>query len=148
MESELQTYFSKTISNKVINAIKNFSENYAIINEAPYLIDSIYETKLTELNSIFKQNKDIIKIVKSKQYDMSALCYLKPEELDPVKYKGILEKKEKIEYKKNNQATTDVFTCKKCKSTKCIVTEKQTRSGDEPATTFVNCVVCDYNFRF
>jgi len=147
-EEELLQYFSKTVSNKVIKQIKIFSEKYAKINDAEYLIDNIFQTKLSELNCIFKINTDIIKTIKSKKFDITTLCYLKPEELNPNKYKTILEKKEKEEYQKNNQVTTDVFKCKKCKSNKCIVTEKQTRSGDEPATTFVNCVVCDYSFRF
>ena len=147
-EKELFEYFSKTVSNKIINQVKLFSEDYAKINDAEYLIDNIYQTKLSELNSIFKINTDIIKTVKSRKFNISTLCYLKPEELNPDKYKSLLEKREKEEYKKNNQVTTDVFKCKKCKSKKCIVTEKQTRSGDEPATTFVNCVVCDYSFRF
>ena len=30
----------------------------------------------------------------------------------------------------------------------CQVTQKQTRSGDEPATTFVECIECGFMFKF
>jgi hypothetical protein len=66
-EKELLEYFSKTISTKIIKQVKNFSEEYAKINDAQFLIDNIYQTKLSELNSIFKINTDIIKTVKSRK---------------------------------------------------------------------------------
>ena len=46
----------------------------------------------------------------------------------------------------NNQPTSNVYRCKKCKKNKCQVTQRQTRSADEPATTFVKCIECDYEF--
>ncbi|TRY92338.1 hypothetical protein DNTS_013307 [Danionella cerebrum] len=37
---------------------------------------------------------------------------------------------------------TDLFTCGKCKKKKCTYTQVQTRSADEPMTTFVFCNEC------
>lgn len=37
---------------------------------------------------------------------------------------------------------TDMFKCNKCKSSKCTYTQLQTRSSDEPMTTFVCCLSC------
>uniref|UniRef100_A0A673LBT7 Transcription elongation factor n=1 Tax=Sinocyclocheilus rhinocerous TaxID=307959 RepID=A0A673LBT7_9TELE len=37
---------------------------------------------------------------------------------------------------------TDLFTCGKCKKKKCTYTQVQTRSADEPMTTFVFCTEC------
>ena len=39
-------------------------------------------------------------------------------------------------------AATDQFTCYKCKSNKCTYYQLQTRSADEPMTTFINCLNC------
>ena len=50
------------------------------------------------------------------------------------------------EYRKNNKATSDAFTCPKCKATKSEVTQKQVRSGDEPATIFIKCVECGFSY--
>ena len=40
------------------------------------------------------------------------------------------------------------FTCKKCKSKKTTYTQAQTRSADEPMTTFVTCLSCDFRWKF
>ena len=40
------------------------------------------------------------------------------------------------------QASTDMFKCGKCKQRKTTYYQMQTRSADEPMTTFVTCVHC------
>lgn len=45
-------------------------------------------------------------------------------------------------------AETEMFTCSKCKQKKCTYTQMQTRSCDEPMTTFVHCTVCGNRWRF
>ncbi|KAJ6632470.1 transcription elongation factor [Mycena sp. CBHHK59/15] len=41
------------------------------------------------------------------------------------------------------QAETTAFQCSKCKQRKCRYRQAQTRSADEPMTTFVTCVNCN-----
>lgn len=43
---------------------------------------------------------------------------------------------------------TDLFTCGKCKGKKCTYTQVQTRSADEPMTTFVFCNDCGNRWKF
>ena len=45
-------------------------------------------------------------------------------------------------------ASTDMFQCGKCKQRKCTYYQMQTRSADEPMTTFVTCTVCDNRWKF
>jgi transcription elongation factor S-II len=45
-------------------------------------------------------------------------------------------------------ADTDMFTCGRCKQKKCTYTQLQTRSCDEPMTTFVTCTVCGLVWKF
>ncbi|PXF50158.1 Transcription elongation factor TFIIS [Gracilariopsis chorda] len=45
-------------------------------------------------------------------------------------------------------ASTDRFKCGKCKQRKCTYYQMQTRSADEPLTTFVTCVNCNNRWRF
>ena len=42
------------------------------------------------------------------------------------------------------QVTTDEFKCGKCGKRKCTYYQKQTRSSDEPMTTFITCVNCGH----
>ncbi|KAJ7666929.1 transcription factor S-II, central domain-containing protein [Mycena polygramma] len=46
------------------------------------------------------------------------------------------------------QAETSAFQCSKCKQRKCRYRQQQTRSADEPMTTFVTCVNCNNRWKF
>jgi transcription elongation factor S-II len=46
------------------------------------------------------------------------------------------------------QAETDAFQCGRCKQRKCRYRQAQTRSADEPMTTFVTCTVCGNRWKF
>jgi len=46
------------------------------------------------------------------------------------------------------QAETDAFQCGRCKQRKCRYRQAQTRSADEPMTTFVTCVNCNNRWKF
>ena len=45
-------------------------------------------------------------------------------------------------FETNIEASTDTFTCRKCKSKKCTYMQIQTRSADEPMTLYVTCIEC------
>ncbi|VDP16863.1 unnamed protein product [Schistosoma margrebowiei] len=42
---------------------------------------------------------------------------------------------------------TDLLRCGKCKQTKCTYNQVQTRSADEPMTTFVYCNNCGHRWK-
>ena len=130
--------------------IYEFSKSYAIDNNTPYLVESIYADKLNQLICILKSDKlaSILKSLKNKDFEAKSIAFLKPEELNPEKFEKIIKKKELEEHKKNNKATTNAFKCSKCGKRKCVVEEKQIRSGDEPATVFVECKECGHKFSF
>ena len=76
---------------------------------------------------------------------------LKPEnigfmthrELYPEKWAELdLINKSKCNIEDNNQVSDGLFKCAKCKSMKTTYTQVQTRSADEPMTTFVFCTNC------
>ncbi|RDX70531.1 Transcription elongation factor TFIIS, partial [Mucuna pruriens] len=46
------------------------------------------------------------------------------------------------------KATTDQFKCGRCGQRKCTYYQMQTRSADEPMTTYVTCVVCSNRWKF
>jgi len=149
-KKNLSKYISSEYTNKVEESINKFSENYANANDTPYLIEQIYQTKFEEILKLIidKENPFILNSIKENKIDLSQIAFMKPDELNPEKYDKIMKKKNQEEYKKNNQATSNVFECKKCKNRKCQVTQRQTRAADEPATTFVTCMECGYEFSF
>ena len=142
--TNLEKYVSKKLAVEIEKGIDDFSKNYADINDTPYLQNEIYKTKLDEILNALSINNTIATNIE----DAYKLAFLQPEELYPNKYDILLKKKEIKEYKKNDIKASTVFKCSKCKKNKCSVSQKQTRAGDEPATTFVTCLECNYTFSF
>jgi len=137
-------------SNKIEESIFNFSVDYATVNETPYLIEQIYETKVDDIIKLLhnKGNDYFLKAIKEEQINLDQIAFMKPDELNPEKYDKIIKKKSVEQDKIDNQATSNVYECKKCKNRKCSVTQRQTRAADEPATTFVKCKECGYEWAF
>ena len=46
------------------------------------------------------------------------------------------------------EAETDAFQCGRCKQRKTRYYQMQTRSADEPMTTFVTCTNCNHKWKF
>ena len=67
------------------------------------------------------------------------------QEMRPSIWKELIDAKKKRDenmFTPAITATTDQFTCGKCKTKKCSYYQLQTRSADEPMTTFVSCLNC------
>jgi len=63
-----------------------------------------------------------------------------PERWDEmIRVKSI---RDKGKFEINLEATTDTFTCRKCKSKKCSYYQMQTKSADEPMTCYISCLEC------
>jgi len=134
-------------SKNIENSIYNFSIEYATINNTPYIIESIYETKINEIYDLLNKKNNLIQILNNNKIDSKNIAFMKPEELDPDKYESIIKKKELEEYNKNTESN-NTFTCSKCKQSKVKISQLQTRSGDEPPTIFVKCLECGHTFKF
>ena len=50
-------------------------------------------------------------------------------------------------YEENLASATDEFKCYKCSKRQCTYYQLQTRSADEPMTTFVTCLNCGNNWK-
>jgi transcription elongation factor S-II len=73
------------------------------------------------------------------------VAFMTHQELAPEKWAELIEaksKRDKNKFETNIAAATDVFTCRKCKSNQCTYYQMQTRSDDEPMTTFCSCCNC------
>jgi DNA-directed RNA polymerase subunit M/transcription elongation factor TFIIS len=150
IEKKIAKVVGDKIAKDIENSIYKYSKEYAEIQDTPYLLEQIYDDKANQiLCQILNQESNYLtKALKDKKIDGSNIAFMKPEELDPEKYESIIKKREMEEYKKNNTSGTSAFTCVKCKKSRCQVSQKQTRAGDEPPTTFVTCLECGHTFKF
>ena len=143
MKSEFHEKFSDIIRDKS-NRVKiyNFLQNYTkeqITNESDYeeLLYYIFYELHVEWN-IFPSLKELFSTIKKKKFAYNHGNY------DLVR-REIQEEEDFI----MNPPMVDegVIQCKKCKSSRTISFNKQTRSGDEAVSVFVRCVDCGAQFR-
>lgn len=65
-----------------------------------------------------------------------------------LKHKDIERRKEIAKAKLDQEACKgSMFKCSRCKSDRCHYYQMQTRSADEPMTTFVTCLECDKRWK-
>tara|TARA_B110000208_G_scaffold187498_1_gene245581 strand:- start:128 stop:610 length:483 start_codon:yes stop_codon:yes gene_type:complete len=149
--------FSKIIKDKkkvkiIENSINEFTDKYCLINNINEYKINIYIDKfnliLQNINNEINNKYLLDQILNNKEFNLNSIAFLSASEIFPDNWKKIIDRINLIEEKKKNIATTDIYTCRKCKQSRCIVHQKQTRSADEPMTTFVNCIVCGYAWKF
>jgi transcription elongation factor S-II len=156
METELRTeakkqfdkYLNKKLSTSLENSLDTFCNDYlAFKNLDGEYYENIYYAKYKELCDAFKETNLKEKILQ-KEIEIDSICSLPTYKLNPSKWTEIITKKEQVKNKMDNLASTDNYKCKKCKKNKCTVSQAQTRSADEPMTTFVKCLTCGYTMKY
>lgn len=116
--------------------------------ENPYFVQ-LYLDRLRSLYLNLK-NEELLSQLKNKEITPQTFAFMTHQEMNPEHWRVLIDKKIKLDankYTTNIKASTDMFTCKKCKSKRCTYYELQTRSADEPATIFVTCLDCGKNWK-
>tara|TARA_B110000967_G_scaffold189667_1_gene213568 strand:- start:2545 stop:3054 length:510 start_codon:yes stop_codon:yes gene_type:complete len=138
LEKGIYNYVIKEANNKKI--VKKWDN--------PYFV----QLYLDRLKSIYinLKNKDLLLRLQNDDISPQILANMTHQEMNEDIWKVLLEQKIKRDANKfttNIEASTDMFTCRKCKSKRCTYYELQTRSADEPATIFVTCLECGKNWK-
>ena len=102
---------------------------------------------LDHLRSIFVnlRNDKLVKMVLTGEIKAHEIAFMTHHEMLPEKWDEMIKAKsirDKSKFETKLEASTDTFTCRKCKSKQCTYYQMQTRSADEPMTTFVSCILC------
>lgn len=139
----------KNILNHSIERCKNPSdaawENHRFTN--------IYKHKFLQIQHNLKHSSDLKQKIVEKRIKTIDVIKMRPEQLWPdgpyaVKMEEKIHKDLKKEYlAKEIKNQEGFFTCNRCKSKKTTYYQLQTRSADEPMTTYVTCVNCGKNWK-
>tara|TARA_B100000424_G_C22850174_1_gene453408 strand:- start:434 stop:943 length:510 start_codon:yes stop_codon:yes gene_type:complete len=144
---------------KIIKTTKNATNleigifNYCLKEATQKKVIRKWENKyfvqlyIDRLRTIFMnlQNEELQNKILNKEIKAEELAFLTHQEMKPSKWDKYIEakmKRDKYKFENNIEASTDSFTCRQCKSNKCSYYQMQTRSADEPMTTFVSCITC------
>jgi transcription elongation factor S-II len=118
-----------------INVVKKWDNSYFV---------KIYINRLRTITINLKDDS-LFKSVIDKKIKAHEVAFMTHQEMQPSKWQELLEDKkirDENKYEPKLEASTDDFKCWKCKSKKCTYYQLQTRSADEPMTTFVSCLDC------
>lgn len=138
LERGIFNYTISTYRNKKINETWNTLFNNLYINRAVVIYNN-----LNPNNSL--QNKTLLTRLLSKQVNEFQVTSFNTEQLFPEKFKELQDKYLKNliddmpEQIKLEDRADGMFRCSKCKTYKTTYYQLQTRSADEPMTTFVQC---------
>jgi len=133
IEKGIYNFAIEEASNK--NIIKQWDNPYFRV---------LYMTRLKSILSNLKHNDTFCTMVKNQSIDFKTLASLSHQEMVPSRWDKLIQ--EKIErdraiYEVQKKINSE-FTCYKCMSNNCDYYQLQTRSADEPITTFVACMEC------
>ena len=135
-------------------SIFEFSLIYIINKNLPYeYIFAVYQDKFNDIvlnlnpnNKI--NNKSLLSSLLNNIIDPLTIAFLSPHQLHPDKWKYQINKINYLELKEKNIKYSNAYKCSRCGESKCKISQSQTRCADEPATTFVYCLVCYKTFKF
>ena len=108
--------------------------------------NKVYSNVYTNKNADFVLDK-----IKYGLWEPSSIISMTPQELYPDIWEQIIVKNARKMYlisNENNVKGTDMFKCGKCRERNCTYFQMQTRSADEPMTTFVTCLNCSNRWKF
>jgi transcription elongation factor S-II len=112
--------------------------------------------------------EEVFDLIVNKKIKPHELAFMTHQEIQPNKWDPLIEDlkiKNQNKYTPKIEASTDNFECNKCKPieislaskegrstdrdqyTQCSYYQLQTRSADEPMTTFVTCIKCGTRWR-
>jgi transcription elongation factor S-II len=163
------TQFRKNIQTRFTEIIKSEDDTIAVNLEKAvynYCIQEANHRKILKkwVNPLFAQlyidrlrtiymnlkNTEIVNQLRNQEITPMSFAFMTHQEMNPEQWRKLIEQKilrDASKYANNIQASTDMFTCRKCKSKKCTYYELQTRSADEPTTVFVTCLSCGKNWK-
>lgn len=151
---EIRKYiFSKVKNEKISNNIEKSIFNFSIKKAGKMKVVRKWNNEyfvliyINKFKMIFHnlKNEAIVEKLNTNVIKPHEISFLTHVELLPEKWQQEIEdKKLRLENKffPKIEASTDNFTCGKCKSKACTYYQLQTRSADEPMTTFVTCTIC------
>ena len=138
IEKSIYNYSIKEATQKKV--VKKWDNRYFVI---------IYKNRLRTIIRNFK-NQHFLNSIKNGIIESKKVGLMTHHEICPEKWKKLIDAKierDKNKYQVDKRGATDEFKCRKCGKRECSYYQLQTRSADEPMTTFITCLNCGNNWK-
>lgn len=127
--------------------------NQTKTNDKKYF-NTMYKHRFFALRNSIEKG-DLLSRIQDKSVSFKDVVKMKPDQLvpdGPYSQTAQALRKKELEIEEIKARTDEnyegMFMCKRCKSKKTEYYQLQTRSADEPMTTYVHCKNCDNNWKF
>jgi transcription elongation factor S-II len=140
--------------------IYNATIEYASKNKIPLSWNSelFIEVYMARARSIFAnlninshiKNIHLKERLNENEFAPHELAFMTSDRLFPEAWNDIINKemlRTKSAYESSQVSMTDQIRCGKCKKNKISYYELQTRSADEPLTTYFSCILCGHRWK-
>lgn len=147
---------ARNIERGIYNRALEFAEEHDIIrNWDNNLFQKVYRGLVLHIYSNLKgnsyiENKRLMERLINNEFKPSELAGMEGQYMFPEHWKPFIDeyaKRTKLLYEVRDEIATDMFVCGRCKQRRCTYYQLQTRSADEPMTTFITCLNCGKRWR-
>lgn len=138
-------YRAQNIEMSILNFSRDEADKRKIVKrwDNPYFVLIYIDRMRTICYNL--AHTDLINKINDREIKSGEIGYISHQEIDIDRWKTMIEQKQKRD-KSKTQSSVNIeegaFQCKKCGSHKTTYYQMQTRSADEPMTTFVQCTQC------
>ena len=144
--------FDKKHAVVIEQGLYDFTKQYCLNNyNDTNIYKAVYLDKVRDLIFNCEQDNatmyDIKNKIKKDKYNCYNLAFLTPAEMNTVTWEKIIKRKLVSEEMINNLPKITWKPCRDCKSVKYSRYQLQTRSADEPITTFYICADCKRTYK-
>ena len=147
---------SKTIEKSIFNECIRQATNRNIVKkwDNKYFV-LLYMNRIRSIwfnlsDDSYVKNDSLLEKIKNGEIKCRIVGKMTHQEMEPSRWASLIEKKmirDKNKYNTNKSGASEEFKCRKCGKRETNYYQVQTRSADEPMTTFVTCLNCGNHWR-
>jgi transcription elongation factor S-II len=149
----LPTNIEKSIFNWAVTRVNGIGD--APSWESKLFRETYKNRMLSVLWHVNNSDVDIVKRLAEKKFKSTEIVHMTPDRLWPNGPYGKSKETKRVHEAhlqainaEEKEKYTGMFRCGKCKSMKTTYYQMQTRSADEPLTTYVTCMNCMNRWKF
>ena len=111
----------------------------------------LYKDRVRSITLNLKdKNNLLLEKIKNGTINTNSIGKITHQDMNAAIWKDIIQQKIERDnhiYDNNTEGTSKEFKCSRCKKRETQYTQVQTRSADEPMTTFVTCINCGNHWK-
>ena len=145
-----------TISNEIEESIYNHCVSLALEKQIVQSLENkffmiLYKDRVRSITLNLNEKDNLfLEQIKNGTISANTVGKITHQDMNTAIWKDIIQKKierDNHKYDSKTEGSSKEFKCSRCKKRETQYTQVQTRSADEPMTTFVTCINCGNHWK-